>query len=145
MTDFQTRFKNWLRWCADHAGEPHNPCGSAEGKWRSPQHWHPEEPSYAKLHPVDVVDALVVNRAYVAMQDYDRRVVKYVYFRQHWRPSWMASKLGCHYTQIYGKLSDAKMRMRIILDKLDEKEYFSRRSPVAGNRHAPLLEAGASI
>lgn len=145
MTYFPARLKNWLRWCADHAGEPHSPCGSLEGRYRSPQVWFPEEPSYAKLHPVDVVDAVLVNRAYVAMQDYDRRVLKYVYFRRHWRPSWMAQKLGCHYTEIYGKLSLAKMRMRIILDTIDEKEYFSRRSPATGNRLQPSLEAATSI
>ena len=145
MSDFPSRFKNWLRWCSDHAGEPHSPCGSAEGRWHSPQIWEPDVPGRNMLNPVDVVDAVLVNRAYVALRDYDRRVLKYVYFRQHWRPSWMAQKLGCHYTQIYSKLLDAKARMRTILDTIDEKEYFSRRSPVAGNRSQPSMEAAASI
>lgn len=142
--DFNTRFVNWLRWCADYRGEPHGSCGSGEGLYRSPQVWDVVEPNMAKLNPVDVPDAELVNRAYVALGDYDRRVLKYVYFRRHWRPSWMAQKLNCHYTQIYGKLVVAKQHLSAEVDKQDERAYFAAKSGT-GNRLLPLVEAGASV
>lgn len=144
MTDFHSRFINWLRWCAVHAGEPHSPCGSVEGKWHSPQVWEGLAPSQAKLNPVNVPDAELVNRAYVAIPDFDRRVLKYVYFRRHWRPSWMAQKLGCHYTQIFGKLTIARQKMSDIVDTLDKKADISRQMR-SGNRQMPALEASASL
>jgi len=136
---FGERFKNWLRWCADYAGEPHGSCGSLEGGYRSPQVWDVVEPNMWKLNPVNIPDAELVNRAYVELGDYDRRVIKYVYFRRHWRPSWMAQKLGCHYTQIYGKLHEAKVRMMVLVDETGGRAYFPVKS-VTGNRSRPLVE-----
>ena len=123
---FAERFNNWLRWCADHPGAPHSPCGSAEGRYRSPQVWEGLQPSESKLNPVNVPDAELVNRAYVLMDDYNRRVIKYVYLRTHWRPSWMAQKLGCHYTAIYSKLQTARQLMACRLTEVDIAEARGR-------------------
>lgn len=106
--------------------------------------WEGLAPSQAKLNPVNVPDAELVNRAYVAIPDFDRRVLKYVYFRPHWRPSWMAQKLGCHYTQIFGKLTIARQKMSDIVDILDKKSDISRQMR-SGNRQMPALEASASL
>lgn len=141
---FTDRFKNWLRWCAVHGGRKDSPCGSAEGGYRSPQIWEGLTYSEAKLHPVDNPDAELVNRAYVALSEYDRRVIKYVYFRTHWRPSWMAQKLNCHYTQIFGRLTTSRQRMNAIVDNLDKKEDSLLRIHT-GNRQMPVFEASATV
>jgi hypothetical protein len=44
MTDLNSRLRNWGRVVRFYETEPHGRCFSIEGGWRSPQHWHPEEP-----------------------------------------------------------------------------------------------------
>lgn len=88
---FDERFRNWLRWCKQK-GFRRSQAGSVEGLYRSGQVWEPEEPTG---EPVDVVDAQEVDRAYVALDERSRRIIKILYFREHWKPQWQAQKLGC--------------------------------------------------
>lgn len=88
---FMERLRNWLRWCKQK-GFRRSQAGSIEGLYRSGQVWEPEEPHG---EPVDVVDAAEVDRAYVALDDRSRRVIKILYFRDHWKPAWQAQKLNC--------------------------------------------------
>lgn len=135
--NFEPRFRNWLRWCAEYASEPHGSAASAEGAYRSPQIWDEVRPNLGLLNPVDKWDAMVVQRAYVGMPDGERRVIKFMYFRPHWRREWIAQKLDVHHSRLGERLLVAKGCMSLVLDGLDGKEYISR----TVSRQKPLMEA----
>lgn len=112
---FEIRFENWLRWCREGSGEPMERCGSAEGGWDSPQVWDAPEPNMRLLMPVNVPDAVLVNRAYVKMAGEWRRVLKIVYFRPHWRDQWKAQKIGCRVSEIADRALKARLMLRNLL------------------------------
>lgn len=57
MTELHHRLTNWARWARDHNGSIGH-CASIEHRYRSPQHWWPED---ARIE-VDLADALAVER-----------------------------------------------------------------------------------
>ena len=74
--------------------------GSAEGNYRSGQVWEDVQPKPSWLIELNVPDAVEVNRVYVSLSGWDRRVIKVLWFRTHWRPQWQGQKLGVHYTKL---------------------------------------------
>lgn len=62
MTELHHRLTNWARWAREHHGSIGH-CASIEHRYRSPQHWWPEEPRME----VDLADALTVERAVRSM------------------------------------------------------------------------------
>jgi hypothetical protein len=109
--EFPARFENWRRW-ADQKGLYQGRAGSAEGAYRSPQIWDPPGP---RPPMIDVVDAIVVNRAYIQLRliaERQARVIQILVFRgKHWRPQWQAQKLGIHHTKLEEALSHAKQML----------------------------------
>jgi hypothetical protein len=104
---FSARFANWARWCVQK-GLYRGRAGSVEGAYRSPQHWDPPEP---RPPTIDVLDAILVNRAYVrlaVLAPKQAQIIKVLVFRPHFRPQWQAQKLGIHYTELDEALSRAK-------------------------------------
>lgn len=134
---FEPRFKNWLRWCHEHIGEPHGSASSVEGAYRSPQIWDVVEPNLGLLNPVDKWDAQVVQRAYVVLPDLDRRTIKFMYFRPHWRQAWIAQKLNVSKLELQDRLHASKQKMAENLDALDKNDYCLR----TVTRPRPLMEA----
>ena len=130
--DFDARFKNWVRWCKAR-GMHKGRVGSAEGGFRSPRvgELEPRPPA------IDVVDAQVVNKAFAEIPGNYRRVIKVIYFREHWRPQWMAQKLGCHMTELPKLGYDARMVLKGRIDFIESRTHNSVRStpfsrPLAG-------------
>lgn len=111
VDDFEGRFNNWLRWCRDVYGSQGR-CHSAEGSYRSPQHWDPPEPDMRILEPIIDYDALLVNRAYWQLGEQTRRTIKILWFRTGWRPQWKAQKIGCHHTGLDEVGRRAKLMLR---------------------------------
>ena len=74
FAQFQLRFTNWIRWCTENTAEPNSPCNSIEGRYKSPQIWDEVRPNMGLLNPINKWDAMILQRAYVAMPDAERRV-----------------------------------------------------------------------
>jgi hypothetical protein len=126
---FERRFENWRRWCLMN-GRFQAKAGSAEGNYRSGQVWEDVQPRPRWLIELNVPDAVEVNRVYVSLSYWDRRVIKVLWFRTHWKPQWQGQKLGVHYTKLeeIGTKSLENLRMR--LDK-----------PVSGYRMTSTVSA----
>lgn len=143
-TGFEGRFRNWVRWCLEGHPEPHEACGSAEGNWKSPQVWEPDPPGRNQIDPVDIWDALVVQRAFYGLPELHRRTIKFLHFKVHWRRSWIAQKLGCHHTDLDERLRIAKRMLNNRIDMLDSKAHIARNSEhlLTGNRRFAAAGAG---
>lgn len=61
-SDLTLRIRNWARWAGGHFGSVGH-CASIEHRYRSPQHWWPEQPKTE----VDLFDAVVVEKAIRAL------------------------------------------------------------------------------
>lgn len=110
LNGFGARFENWRRWCfanGRHVGR----AGSAEGGWRSPQHWYPEDP---RPPAIDVPDAVLVNQAFTSLAllaPRQARIIKIITFRPYLRPQYQAQKLGIHYLQLGEAYHRAKLAL----------------------------------
>jgi hypothetical protein len=108
---FEPRFRNWVRWCVQkglHRGR----AGSVEGAYRSPQHWDPPEPRPAEI---DVLDAIVVNRAYTRLaliSPRSAKVIQILVFMPYIRPQRQAQMLGTHYLRLDALLEQCKQMLR---------------------------------
>jgi hypothetical protein len=122
--EFETRFRNWLRWCRDVYGSQGR-CFSAEGAYRSPQHWDPPEPNMRILEPIMDYDALLVNRAYWQLAEKTRRTIKILWFRTSWKPTWQAQKIGCHHTELGEVGYRAKTMLKNRLDFVERKSRIA--------------------
>lgn len=138
--EFEVRFRNWLRWCI-HEGndEPDETCGSAEGAWKSPQIWEPDPQERNLINPVDIWDALKVQRAFYGLPELQRRTIKFLHFKK-WRRQWVAQKLGCCEADLSEKLYIAKRMLSNRLDMVDCKAHHARKLDT-GNRGTALLGA----
>lgn len=108
---FNERFSNWLHWC-QLKGIYHGKAGSAEGHYRSPQVWEPQNPKPAWLITLDENDAVLVNRAYSQLGDRTRRVIKVLWIKTGWKPQWQAQAIGCHWKE----LEDVGFRAKRMLE-----------------------------
>jgi len=85
------------------------------------------------LHPVgerrevDLVDALLLNRAYLGLTVGQRNAIKWVYFFRHWRLEWIARKLGCRRDDLGEKVASARLAMANRVAFLEGRVYKSRR------------------
>lgn len=113
---FEARFENWRHWCLMN-GRFQAKAGSAEGNYRSPQVWDDTNPKPVWLIEMDIPDAVEVNRAYCELSGWDRRVIKVLWFRPHWRPQWQGQKLGVHYTKLEAVGLESLSAMREMLDR----------------------------
>ena len=140
FAQFQLRFTNWIRWCTETASEPSSPCNSIEGRYKSPQIWDEARPNMGLLNPINKWDAMALQRAYVSMPPDERRVIKFMYFRPHWRREWIAQKLDVHHSKLGERLHIAKCCMCGVLDTQERGEYSSRTE----HSQTPLMEALSS-
>lgn len=104
---FEQRWLNWIRWCVQK-GLYRGRAGSVEGAYRSPQHWDPPEP---RPPTIDVLDAILVNRAYVRLamlSPSNAKVIQILVFHPYIRPTRQAQILGTHYLQLDKLLDQAK-------------------------------------
>lgn len=111
---FSWRFRNWVNWC-NLKGVHNSRAGSAEGNWKSPQIWDERNPTPEWVRLIDHNDAVEINRAYVELDPYPRRVILILYFRTHWRPTWQAQKLNCHVSQLHDKACWARNQLENLL------------------------------
>lgn len=119
---WQIRFENWRRWCRA-AGYHQGHAFSIEGLYRSPQHWYPDPP---RPEPLDVNDAVLVNRGYVYLAlvaERQAKIIKILTFRAYLRPQWQAQKLGMHWTELGDAYYRAKLMMRNQVFILEKKGY----------------------
>jgi hypothetical protein len=69
----EQRLENWRNWARDHRKYRVTP--SLEGRYRPPPSWHPPEPKIF----VDILDAIKVEKALVAMPQPYKQVLIYRY------------------------------------------------------------------
>ena len=121
--DFPERFENWRRWCIAkglHQGH----AMSIEGRYRSPQHWDPPNP---KPPEIDLLDAVLVNRAYTMLAqiaESQAKIIKILTFREYWRPQWQAQKLGIHYLRLDEAYRWAKIAFQNQLAFIEKGNYY---------------------
>lgn len=120
QNSFSARFRNWLRW-AKSTGRFIQKAGSAEGNYRSPQCWEPEDP---RGEPVDLLDAALLDKVYLGLPDRVRKIIKILHFRDRWRPQWQAQKLGVHYLKLEELNREALSIFESKLDSYSEKAYL---------------------
>jgi hypothetical protein len=102
LDNFEVRFANWLAWCRMR-GLHQGHAGSIEGRYRSPQHWDPINPKPAWLLAMNVNDAVLVNRAFVALTESSPRMaraIKVIWFKANLRPQKQAQEIGCHWKEL---------------------------------------------
>lgn len=85
---FDLRVENWVRWCrAAPSLDAH--CGSIEHRYINPQgvnhpngwgDWHNDVPVRNRSR-IDALDAVVMNCAFVRLEDNHRRVIRLSFFR----------------------------------------------------------------
>lgn len=93
------------------------------------------------IYPVDVNDAVMVNRAFVRLAGEQRRVLKIVYFRPHWRASWKAQKIGCRVVEIGERALRARLMLANVLAFMEKRvENSVLRATVEPPRAAFSLE-----
>lgn len=122
---WESRFSNWVRWCKSLERGTAGRCYSAEGNYRGPQGTgHPtgwgdwENGPLAPLEvkqPIDVPDALKVNRAYTRLAQLSptyAEVIRVLVF-QPWIPERrQAQMLGTHYQRLTQMLGKAKTMLQ---------------------------------
>ena len=113
-----------MAWCRMR-GVYQERAGSAEGFYRSPQHWEPQNPKPDWLVSLNEPDAVMVNRAYSQLGVRARQIIKVLWFRSHWRVQWQAQKLGCHHTELRDLGHTAKTMLRNRL-RFIEKETCTK-------------------
>lgn len=120
------RLTNWKRWCLArglHQGQ----ANSLEGAYRCPcrpddtptgwDDWLVTPPQIIR-EPLDRPDAVLVNRGYTMLALFtarQARIIKIMTFRSHWRPQWMAQKIGIHYLELDAAYANAK---RMLFDQV---------------------------
>ena len=146
---WEWRWRNWLRWCRDnqlHRGR----CLSAEGVWYGPQGagcptgWgdYHESALPDRPDPVDLVEALLLNRAFISMEDGIRRTIKLLFFSPH-RDSKVARRLKCRVVDLPMKAIWAKTCLRNRLQFILSKRRIKRVTDPAGNGYSALRGAFA--
>jgi hypothetical protein len=141
---FEYRFQNWLHWC-QLKGIYHGKAGSAEGRYRSPQTWEPQNPKPAWLIAMDVNDAVLLNRAYSQLGDRTRRTIKVLFIKTGWRPQWQAQAIGCHWKELDERGHQAK---RMMENRLRQIEGLTRQEHILykdTGSHNSDTQANASI
>lgn len=123
--DFEERFRNWVRWCRDVFNQ-RGRAGSAEGAYRSPQHWEPPEPNMKLLDPIIDWDALLVNRAYWQLGEKTRRTIKILWFRRSWGPERQARKIGIHKSKLEEVAELSKKMLSNRLRFVENRRSISR-------------------
>jgi hypothetical protein len=121
---FAARFENWRRWCVAH-GHYQRRSASLEGVYSGPQgKGHPsgwgdwEEsapPRGTVLVPINIPDALEVNRAYTRLAllaPTYARAIQVLVFQPWLRPQRQAQMLGTHYQRLDFLLDRAKKMLR---------------------------------
>ena len=68
------RLDNWRRW-ARSGKHPPASCRSLESRYKSPQCWHPVNPTI----PIDIIDAGKVEDAIIKLSELDRDILVYAY------------------------------------------------------------------
>jgi hypothetical protein len=132
QSNFNERFENWIHWC-QLKGIYHGKAGSAEGKYRSPQTWEPQNPKPAWLITMDVNDAVLVNRAYSQLGEKTRKTIKVLFIKTTWRPQWQAQAIGCHWKELEGVGYRAKRMLENRLNFLEKNQLHTRKEPVTSN------------
>lgn len=153
---WEHRFVNWLRWCRA-SGTHQARAGSAEGEWFGPQGagcptgWGDYNEAHlpARCEPVDVNDALKVNRAFISLGGQIRRAIKLLYF-SGLRDAWIARKLGCRIVDLPLKAIWGKTVLRNCLTFYESKHRVSTHLSYlqfgyAGNGQSALRGAFASL
>ena len=123
LSEFQPRFQNWIRWC-QMKGLYQSRTGSAEGNYRSPQVWDDRLPKPEWLLRLNEPDAIVVNRAYVALRviaPSQARAIKVCYFKPFWKPSWQAQSLQCNVRELAERAYLAKRALSNVLTSIESK------------------------
>ena len=126
---FNERFSNWLYWC-QLKGIYHGKAGSAEGRYRSPQTWEPQNPKPAWLITMDIPDAVEVNRAYSQLGERTRKIIKVLWLKTTWRPQWQAQAIGCHWKELEEVGYRAKRMLENRLNFLETKCLTRKNDPV---------------
>ena len=139
--DFQARFNNWLHWC-QMKGLYQSRTGSAEGLWRSPQVFEDRLPKPTWLLEMIGPDAIVLNQVYTLLarfQPSQARVIKVIWFKPHWRPSWQAQAIRCRVIDLPGRAYQAKTAFGNLLT-----DQESKRISVVSLQHKQLGETLAA-
>ena len=111
------RLINWARW-AQCGGYVSLVIGSAEGRYRSPQHWHPVSPPI----PIDTLDAVAVEKhvRLVPLKPW-RELLKLHYVRRL-APDHACRRLGLRYCDYGLTLNHARYMIRNVLRRDERHE-----------------------
>jgi hypothetical protein len=114
------RLLNWARWQLTYRGGG-VPIASAEGRYRSPQHWHPIQPTI----PIDTLDAVEIERhmRLVARTPW-RELLKLHYV---WRiaPDQACRRLAVRYADYGATLNAARAMIRNVLHASERRCHNS--------------------
>lgn len=112
--ELERQLENWGRWCRELPSRGH--CESIESRYRSPQHWHDLGAPQAPPRPVDRDAALAVNRAWGAMPQPWKAIIRDWYvFRANPRMTCRRVKIPALGHEDY--LHDARLMVRNLLTR----------------------------
>lgn len=112
--ELERQLENWGKWCRELYEPGH--CASIESRYRSPQQWHDLGAPQAPARPVDRDAALNVNRAWGAMPQPWKAVVRdwYVH-RANPRMTCRKARIPFSAHEIY--LTDGRLMVRNLLTR----------------------------
>lgn len=140
LETFETRFKNWVNWCK-LKNINYSRTGSAEGNYKSPQIWDERNPIPEWIRAINHLDAIEVNRAYIALPEKPRQIIYILCFKSHWRAEYQAQRINCHHTELGERLYWAKTQLNNLLT--NKQHYIESTHRFALSRFQPV--GGLSI
>lgn len=105
--DLESLLRNWARWTSDR-GYRKKHCYSAEGRYRSPQHWHPPEPRQPEI---DLHSAIKVERIIVRLP-IKYKILLLGHYVRYSNPRAICRKLAIRPSDYEGTLQMAKLMVR---------------------------------
>lgn len=104
--EIQERIENWAVWCIERM--PRHTCRSIEGRWKNNA---PGEPPSFIVNPLD---AVIIERAMIGLDDYSKRLIKYHYVL-HRPVNEVRRKFDIRYGQYESEIARA---LRMVEDRL---------------------------
>ena len=127
--EFTQRINNWVRWCKrGRQSAASLGCVSLESHYRQSNDdthvsgwgdWKEARPVTRSRQSTNVLDALVVDRAFCRLPEFFRRCIKIYYFKPHLRLEWMARKLKVHPLAVESRVRSAVRALKCLVVEIE--------------------------
>lgn len=125
------RMENWGRHVRDSSGEPHGRCGSIEGRYLPERYADELKLDRFKQPPIDVLDALEVEKSICALHPERLRLVLKIKFVDRSTKEDAGREMKMHWTVWNAAIDIALWRVAGLLEKASVKAHGHRQLATA--------------